>query len=186
MVNGSHFQDKLLRIRRNIEICSTEAVAIPRHVPRSDMCAVLSQTSATLERLERPVLLRGTVTNCYSCSGNVRRALTSSLLSLLLLTTLVWGGCISCEQFFMWPGAKGCCEHDGRCKPKTPFQKSGGLECNKIAFDHQKSVDLQTILPAVVVRPFDAPLSIQPIVAWRGAPAVEPSPPDLQVLHSTV
>jgi hypothetical protein len=119
-------------------------------------------------------------------SGKVRRTLASSLLSLLLLTTLVWGGCISCEQYFMWPWAKSCCAPDGHCKTKTPTQKNSGRECNQIAFDHQKSVDLHIDLPVVAIVAFDLPLStVEPVAAWRGTTAVEPSPPDLQVLHST-
>ena len=116
----------------------------------------------------------------------MRRALASSLLSLLLLTTLVWGGCISCEQYFMWPGAKSCCASDGHYKKKTPAQKTSGVECKQMALEHQKSVDLHIDLPVVAVAPFQVPLpAIQAMTTWRGVSPVEPSPPDLQILHST-
>ena len=115
----------------------------------------------------------------------MRRTLASSLLSLLLLTTLVWGGCISCEQYFMWPGAKTCCAPNGHCKKKTPAQKNSGRECKQLAFDHQKSVDLPIDLPVVAVRAPDLPLlTVEPIARWSRTTVVEPSPPDLQVLHS--
>jgi hypothetical protein len=114
--------------------------------------------------------------------------LASSLLSLLLLVTFVWGGCISCEQYFMWPGTKTCCSPHGRCKTKAPSQpQNSGRECKQMAFDHQKSPDTHMDLPVVAVLPSAAP-------AWRVAermaasPAIEPtaaSPPDLQALHST-
>ena len=71
----------------------------------------------------------------------VCRAFASSLLSLLLLTTLVWGGCISCEQYFMFGGAKSCCSPNGHCKTKTSPSQNSDRECKQIAFDHHKSVD---------------------------------------------
>jgi hypothetical protein len=116
----------------------------------------------------------------------VRRTLASSLLALLLLATLVGGGCISCEQYFMLAGAKSCCAPDGHCKTKAPTQNNSGRECNQIAFDHQKSVDLHIDLPVVAIVPVDLPLpAVETIPAWRGTSPVEPSPPDLQILHST-
>jgi hypothetical protein len=105
---------------------------------------------------------------------------------LLLLTTLMWGGCISCEQYFMWPGAKSCCAPDGHCKTKAPTQENAGRECKQIAFDHQKSVDLQIDLPAVASVYF--PLPPRPVenLSYRLVEnPLEPSPPDLQALHST-
>jgi hypothetical protein len=122
----------------------------------------------------------------YHSDIAVRRTLIRSLLSLLLLTTFVWGGCISCEQYFMWPGAKGCCAPDGHCKTKAPAEKDSGRECKQIAFDHQKSVDLHIDLPVFAITAFDlAPRTLVPLATWHGKDPVEPSPPDLQVLHST-
>ncbi len=114
----------------------------------------------------------------------MRRAVASSLLSLLLLTTLMWGGCISCEQYFMWPGAKGCCAPDGHCE-KTPAQPNSGRECKLIVFDHQESVNLHVDLPVVADIKFDLLLpEFETIAAWRGSSPIAPSPPDLQALHS--
>jgi hypothetical protein len=116
----------------------------------------------------------------------VRRAFASSLLSLLLLTTLVWGGCISCEQYFMFSGAKSCCSPDGHCKTKKPPTKQNpARECAQIPFDHHKSIDHHIDLPFIgaaveIVVPVSAVESV-----WHGFSLVEPSPPDLQVLHST-
>jgi hypothetical protein len=116
----------------------------------------------------------------------VRRAFASSLLSLLLLTTLVWGGCISCEQYFMWPGAKSCCSPNGHCRTKTPPPRNSNRDCRQIAFDHQKSVDLHIELPvfAVVAR---IALPVRMVAArehWQSTNPSEPSPPDLQILNS--
>lgn len=115
----------------------------------------------------------------------VRRAFASSLWSLLLLTTLIWGGCLSCEQYFMWPGAKSCCSPDGHCKTKTPPQNSD-RECKQIAFDHHKSVDIHIELPIVNVIKIDLPVTtVAALKRWHGTNLIEPSPPDLQVLNST-
>jgi hypothetical protein len=116
----------------------------------------------------------------------VRRTLASSLLSLLLLTTLVWGGCVSCEQFFMWPGVKSCCGASGQCKTKKTQQSQTGRECKQIAFGRQEQVDLHVDLPVVSVALLDVlPHLAESLTRWCGMSAVDPSPPDLQALHST-
>jgi hypothetical protein len=118
----------------------------------------------------------------------VRRTLANSLLSLLLLSTLAGGGCLSCEQYFMWPAAKTCCSPDGHCKTKTPAQpkQNSGRECKRIAFDHQKSTDLHIDLPVAGFVAFDFSLrTVERLTGPGDSLTVEPSPPDLQVLHST-
>jgi hypothetical protein len=115
----------------------------------------------------------------------VRRAFASALLSLLLLTTLVWGGCISCDQYFMWPGAKSCCSPDGHCKTKTS-PESSKCDCTQIAFDQDKSLDFSIDLPVIAVVKIELPTrAVDPLERWRGATSIEPSPPDLQILNST-
>jgi len=105
---------------------------------------------------------------------------------LLLLTTLVWGGCISCEQFFMWPSAKTCCGANGQCKTKKPQPPQSSRECKQIAFEHQKSVDLPIDLPVVAVHPSDfLPRIAESFTRWSYLPVIEPSPPDRQALHAT-
>jgi hypothetical protein len=116
----------------------------------------------------------------------VRRAFASSLLSLLLLSTLVWGGCISCEQYFMWPGAKGCCAPDGHCKTKNaPAKQDPGRGCKQIAFDHQKSIDHHIDLPVVATAAIDLPIrTVELFPRGDGPNPIKGSPPDLQVRHS--
>ena len=116
----------------------------------------------------------------------VRRALASSLLSLLLLATSAFGGCLSCEQYFMWPGVKSCCAPDGHCKTKTtPTNRASVRECKRIAFDHQKSADHHVDLRVVAAVAVDIPMSaIELLGRWHETNAIKPSPPDLQVLHS--
>jgi hypothetical protein len=116
----------------------------------------------------------------------VRRAFASSLLSLLLLVTLVWGGCISCEQYFMFGGAKSCCSPNGQCKRKAPTQQNSSRGCQQIAFDHHKSVDFHIDLPALAAAKIELPLhTIEAPEHWRVDELIEPSPPDLQILHSS-
>jgi hypothetical protein len=115
----------------------------------------------------------------------VRRAFASSLLSLLLLATLVWGGCISCEQYFMFAGAKSCCSPNGHCKTKNPTPQNSNRQCKQIAFDHHKSVDLHIDLTAMAVARFELPAHpIATLESWPGYNLIEPSPPDLEILHS--
>lgn len=116
----------------------------------------------------------------------MRKAFANSLLSLLLLTTLVWGGCISCEQYFMIGGARHCCSPDGHCKTKKPpTNQNPGRECTLIAFDHHKSIDYHIELPLIAVAEINVLLHpVEGWERWHGVRPVEPSPPDLQVLHS--
>jgi hypothetical protein len=124
----------------------------------------------------------------------VRHAFANAFLSLLLLATLVGGGCISCEQYFMWPGAKSCCSPNGHCKTntgtnpgtKTPPSQQSNRQCNQIAFDHHKSVDFPIDLPVIAVLGIELPKPTNAALEhWHGAILIESSPPDLQILHST-
>jgi hypothetical protein len=84
----------------------------------------------------------------------------------------------------MWPGAKSCCSPSGHCKTKTPPQSSKP-ECNQIAFDHHQSVGLDIDLPMIAVVKIELPVcTVEALEGWHGANPIEPSPPDLQVLHS--
>jgi hypothetical protein len=116
----------------------------------------------------------------------VRRAIANSLFSILLVTTLLGGGCVSCEQFFMWPGAKSCCMPDGRCKTKpAPAKERSGEQCKQLAFDHHKSIDHKVTL-AVTAWALEAPPTLYPEI-WtrsRRAESLAPSPPDLLILNS--
>ena len=114
------------------------------------------------------------------------RAFASSLFSLLLLTTLVWGGCISCEEFFMLPGAKSCCSPKGHCKTKPPTPQKSNRDCKQIAYDRHKSVDVHIEQPIIAVLTIDFPTQpVEPLERWHCAVPIEPSPPDLQILNST-
>jgi hypothetical protein len=116
------------------------------------------------------------------------RAFASSLLSLLLTATLLWGGCVSCEHFFMSaPQAKDCCSPDGHCKTKqAPAKHTQARDCNQIVLEQHQNPDLQIVLP---VDP--SPFLVQPVRVvncfepGRILDSIDSSPPDFQILHST-
>ena len=113
------------------------------------------------------------------------RALSSSLLSLLLVTTFLWGGCVSCEQYFTFGQSHGCCNPDGHCKSKVPAKNGSGRDCKQIAFDHQKGIDLHFDL-AVATESIALPVAnIELSQHWCDTLPFDPSPPDFQALHST-
>jgi hypothetical protein len=87
----------------------------------------------------------------------------------------------------MFGGSKSCCSPDGHCKTKQPPTKQNpGRECTQIAFDHHKMIDHHIELPIIAAAQMDAlPTAVEGWEAWHGVKLVEPSPPDLQVLHST-
>ena len=117
----------------------------------------------------------------------MRKVFASLCVSFLLLTTLAGGGCISCEQFYTFGGAKSCCSADGHCKTKNPPAKQvAGRDCNQIAFEHQRTTDHHVAPPIVAAIEIERPLGvIEALKVWRGPELVDPSPPDLQILHST-
>jgi hypothetical protein len=84
-------------------------------------------------------------------------------------------------------GAQDCCNPDGHCKTKAPAKQGPGRECKQLAFDHHKSLHLVDVdLSVAAILPYELPTySTKPLPRWREAAVFHPSPPDLQVLHST-
>jgi hypothetical protein len=115
------------------------------------------------------------------------RPLANLLLSFLLAATLLWGGCVSCEQFFMiGSSAKSCCAPDGHCRTRTtPSRSDLSKECKQLAFEHSKFLD-HGFVPVAS----QSTLVTMPAIADSRAQSlpfapIEPSPPDLQTLYST-
>jgi hypothetical protein len=121
----------------------------------------------------------------------VLRIIANSLLSLLLVVTFMWGGCVSCEQYFMFPGMqqRSCCNKSGQCERpgKTPA-KPEKQDCNRLPIGpggsaHQ--VHPPAALPVGIAPPV-LPFSPRAALVFLAFEAVlEPSPPDLQALHAT-
>ena len=130
----------------------------------------------------------------------MRRAVSNSALSLLMTATFMWGGCISCPQFFMFPtkakAEKSCCKKDGQCnrsteKPSTtdaPAEEAPAKECQRMPLEtrsdslggvHAITVELSTAVVVVSPAVLSAP---EP---YRETLVLDHSPPDLNVLHST-
>lgn len=121
----------------------------------------------------------------------VLRAVSSSALALLLVVTLMWGGCISCPQFFMFPGkangTKSCCNAAGKCT-RTPAKTPVRQECQKMPMEAHASGHLSTEPPAAdglwtivrITQPYSGTLR-----AHQRELAIEYAPPDRQALHST-
>jgi hypothetical protein len=119
----------------------------------------------------------------------VLKSIYTSLLSFLMVVTLLWGGCISCPQFFMFPQAEqSCCEKDGQCK--RPAKTDPIKECRQMPLEpaagfasaHAELAAVAAVPTAIVILPVTGPA-----VTWihSRAPVSGHSPPDLNILHST-
>src|SRR5215831_11121117 len=93
---------------------------------------------------------------------SVLRSIASSVLSLLLMATFLWGGCVSCEQYFMFPGKhQPCCNKSGQCeRPGKNSPKPVKQDCNRVPFERTGAahvLPIPAILPsgiAATVLPF--------------------------------
>jgi hypothetical protein len=118
----------------------------------------------------------------------VLRAISSSLLSLLVVATLLWGGCVSCPQFFMFPKAeKSCCNKAGQCE--RPSKSDPVKECKRMPLETQGFASAHAELAAAVITTGSEALipvmTVRLSVVHVDSPLLEPSPPDLNVLNST-
>jgi hypothetical protein len=128
---------------------------------------------------------------CYPEIRAVLQALSSSTLSLLMVATLLWGGCISCPQFFMFPttakAEKSCCQKKGQCE--RPTKTAPAKECKRMPLEAQGFASADAQLAVVAVLP--ATIELAPVSnrssesPHPAAPLSEHSPPDLNVLHAT-
>lgn len=135
------------------------------------------------------------------------RALISSVCSLLLLATTMWGGCVSCDQFFMWRStASSCCSPSGHCKSKTrhskgvlsafhskapvktapPAKPQAQRDCKQLAFERHSAIDHQLTLVALNENSNVIPISpARSLSTEFELQSLDPSPPDPQALFST-
>jgi len=115
-------------------------------------------------------------------------------MSAILLATMLWGGCLSCAQYFMFPAltAKHCCMPSGECK-KTPAKPSAPEECKIQPVSFRNGAveqDHGTFLASSVTA---LPLARDWSPALpHGATAItlplvdQGSPPDLNLLYSVL
>jgi hypothetical protein len=107
------------------------------------------------------------------------------LLSALMMATLLWGGCVSCPQYFMFPAAKKDCCKAGHCERSKPEKSIPGKECKRMAFGVHGFVEVHAELPTAINPASElVPPAIlfSPVVMMPEL--VEHSPPELQVLNS--
>jgi hypothetical protein len=109
-------------------------------------------------------------------------------MTLMLMATLLWGSCLSCAQFFMFPrtASKVCCLPSGKCKPHS--KQSPPEECR---LQPMAAKDAQSIEKPTATLDSSLPLKLpsSPMGAWLSdAPArqfeQQGSPPDLSLLYS--
>src|SRR5271165_1428700 len=116
------------------------------------------------------------------------RTLANIGLTLLMGVTLLWGGCLSCPQYVMFPSSPGgCCNPDGHCK-QVPAHSPASRDCNiqPIALATATSdIAAHPVLPIAIVpatlRTADASVHGASLLEFRPSPA---SPLDLSLLHS--
>src|SRR5215470_19481863 len=84
---------------------------------------------------------------------SVLRSIASSLLSLVVVATFLWGGCVSCEQYFMFPGKhQPCCNKSGQCeRPEKNSPKPEKQDCNRLPL--QRTAMTHIPLPALITAP---------------------------------
>lgn len=100
----------------------------------------------------------------------------------------MWGGCISCPQFFMFPTVeKSCCKKSGQCE--RPAKTAPVKECKRMPLESQGFASAHAELAAAVMTTGDflpvLVIALPPVAIYTETPQVEHSPPDLNVLNST-
>jgi hypothetical protein len=115
------------------------------------------------------------------------RAVSNSLLGLLLLGALLWGNCLSCPQLLLSLASHAaphdCCKRPGH----QPANSQAG--CASFALQHFVKTDpapkaqLQPAAHAFSLSPDGMPLT--PAAAPVAIVVIPHSPPDLAVLNST-
>ena len=108
-------------------------------------------------------------------------------LALLLVVTLLWGGCVSCSQYFMFANSRaGCCHPTGHCgkAPTTPASKDCHIQ--PLALTKIDGAVGQPSLPAVAAPVVPLAADLASVFTTRPFAFVSPqaSPPDLCLLHS--
>jgi hypothetical protein len=123
----------------------------------------------------------------------VLKKIASFGMATVLMATLLWGGCLSCAQYFMFPsmGAKACCTPSGECKDR-PSRPSSQEECRiqPLALaqapttpERGSTLSSFAALPALATK---STVALRLGVWDKAFPANLTSPPDLCLLHSVL
>jgi len=124
-------------------------------------------------------------------------AFSNSCWSLLLVVSYLWGGCISCQQFFMLPGGKGHCCEARRCKnpAKKSTDRTGSqtapqdcqtmpLERTSVAHSHSDLAARLTVVPVPATDHIELARS-HALAALEFDPMAG-SPPDIPVMGAAL
>jgi hypothetical protein len=110
----------------------------------------------------------------------VFRVVANFGLSILLVAVLLWGGCVSCSQYFAFTASHNCCDPVGHCR-KAPVKTTCIIQPMDVtSMAHFIAPD--PAVAGVVVVALAAPMRL--IDAPADTPLVRESPPDLCKLHS--
>jgi hypothetical protein len=114
------------------------------------------------------------------------RRISNSLLSLLMVATLFWGGCVACPQFFMFsPAAKKDCCQTGKCEKSQSGKTTKAINCKRLPLEPHGAQALAELPAATVASVELAPPAVAHSPATLELALVEHSPPELHVLNST-
>jgi hypothetical protein len=121
---------------------------------------------------------------------DIRRAM-GVLVTAVLTSSLLWGGCAACQQVYVRSTSKsGCCMPTGQCKqpgPTLPIHKQCAtpdlalqqyVKANAVDPGRVQAVAAQVEVASAIV----APLVERPVAAALDSPVK--SPPDLFRLYS--
>ena len=119
------------------------------------------------------------------------RTIANSFLSLLVIATFMWGGCVSCEHYFMFPGRQhqSCCNKSGQCeRPGKTSSKPEKQDCNRLPLGRNgnaHSVPAPQVLPVVIAEVAPPLCSAAHFRVTAFEILLDPSPPDLLTLNAT-
>src|SRR5262245_52232882 len=104
----------------------------------------------------------------------------------------MWGGCVSCEQYFMFPGKQqqSCCNKSGQCeRPGKNSHKPVKQDCNRLPLSRGGNahvVPAPAVLPVTIsVNALQLPAFSELIRVFDFEILVDPSPPNRQALNAT-
>jgi hypothetical protein len=126
-------------------------------------------------------------------ANTVLKKFATCTLAILLTATLLWGGCLSCANYFMLPSIStaDCCAPTSHCKEKNKPAPSSQEGCRIQAVAPSKAGPIVPHTPVLFAHftPVIVPVGIWAVSSAHAvsAPAVPPgnfSPPDLCLLHS--
>jgi hypothetical protein len=120
------------------------------------------------------------------------KAFANIAFSFLLVVTLLWGGCLSCPQYFMFPDSHGgCCHPTGKCEQhpgkEDPARPPASSDCNIQPIALAPATPDAAAHPVLAIAIAPAILTSVPANVLASSP-IELRPhgpePDLSLLHS--